>query len=165
MYQFIKRILTGNRGTASEIKSTAYQNYDILGRPFSGLVRGGHVYVIADTHTVGAGTYVDQAAENASGTVHLFVHRAGWVCIWAFVSTNGIGASAGSGVTLAIGDSSTADKYITATDFDVAGAVAYLNSTGHLYAPTADKIVTATYSAVAPVAGQKFYYTFMFLTG
>jgi len=162
MFQFIKRVLFSNRGTASELRSTAYQNHDILGRPFRGTERFGSEIIISDSHTVGSGTYVVGTTETASGTFKMFVHRAGWKCIGATVSTGIIGASAGAGVTLAVGDGTTADKYITAFDCDVA-AIAVLNVKGHHYTPTTDKVVIGTWSAVVPVAGQVVYYTFRFV--
>jgi hypothetical protein len=162
MFSFIKRVLFSQRGTASELRSTSYQNYDILGRPFRSTERRGQIIVISDSHTVGAGTYVVGTTETASGTVKLFVHRAGWKCIGATVSSGVLGASAGAGVTLAIGDGTTADKYITATDFDVAN-IAQLNAKGHHFKPTVDTIVIGTWSAVIPVAAQNVYYTFYFV--
>ena len=162
MFQFIKRVLFSERGTASELRSTSYQNYDILGRPFRSTERRGEIIDISDSHTVGAGTYVVGTTETASGTVKLFVHRAGWKCISCTVSTEAIGASAGAGVTLALGDGTTADKYITAFDCDAA-AIAVINATGHHYKPTTDKVVILTWSAVIPVATKIVYYTFEFV--
>jgi len=162
MFQFIKRVLLSSRGTASELRSTSYQNHDILGRPFRSTERRGEIIVISDSHTVGAGTYVVGTTETASGTVKLFVHRAGWKCLEAVISSEAAGTSAGAGVTAAFGDGTTADKYVTAFDVD-AVAISRLNATGHHYQPTADKIVTLTWSAVIPVATKKIYYTFMFV--
>jgi hypothetical protein len=165
MFQFINfilRVLLSNRGTASELRSTSYQNYDILGRPFRSDVRRGEIITISDSHTVGSGTYVVGTTETASGTWKAFTHRAGWKCIAATVSTGIIGASAGAGVTLAMGDGTTADKYITAFDCDVA-ALATLNVKGHHYKPTTDVVVIGTWSAVIPVAGTVVYYTFQFV--
>ena len=162
MFQFIKRVLFSNRGTASELRSTSYQNHDILGRPFRSTERRGQIIVISDSHTVGAGTYVVGTTETASGTFKAFTHRAGWKCIGATVSTEAIGASAGAGVTLAMGDGTTADKYITAFDCDVA-AIAVLNAKGHHFKPTVDTVVIGTWSAVIPVATKIVYYTFTFV--
>ena len=161
MFQFIKRVLLSSRGTASELRSTSYQNYDILGRPFRSDDRFGHLIVISDSHTVGAGTYVVGTTETASGTVKLFKHRAGWKCLEVIVSSGAAGASAGAGVTLALGDGSTADKYVTAFDVDAA-AIGRMNATGHHYQPTTDVIVTLTWSAVIPVATTVVNYTFLF---
>ena len=162
MFQFIKRVLFSERGTASELRSTSYQNYDILGRPFRSTERMGEEIIISDSHTVGAGTYVVGTTETASGTFKLFIHRAGWKCIGATISTEAIGASAGAGVTLAIGNGTTADKYITAFDCDAA-AIAVINATGHHYKPTVDKVVIGTWSAVIPVATKIVYYTARFV--
>jgi len=162
MFQFIKRVLLSSRGTASELRSTSYQNHDILGRPFRSTERFGEEIIISDSHTVGAGTYVVGTSETASGTVKLFIHRAGWKCIGATVTTEAMGASAGASLTLAIGTSATADKYITAFDCDVA-AIATINATGHHYKPTTDQVVIATWAAVVPVATKIFYYTFRFV--
>lgn len=161
MFSFIKRVLFSSRGTASELRSTSYQNYDILGRPFRSHERFGHLIVISDTHTVGSGTYVVGTSETASGTWKAFTHRAGWKCLEAIVSSGAAGASAGAGVTLAMGDGTTADKYITAFDVDAAN-IARLNATGHHYKPTTDKVVIGTWSAVIPVAATVINYTFFF---
>lgn len=162
MFQFIKRVLFSQRGTASELRSTSYQNYDILGRPFRSTERRGQIITISDEHVVGAGTYVVGTTETASGTVKLFIHRAGWKCIGATVSSEAVGASAGAGVTAAIGDGTTADKYITAFDVDAA-AIAQLNAKGHHFKPTVDTVVILTWSAVIPVATKKIFYTFFFV--
>lgn len=163
MFNFIKKVLLSERGTASVAKSASYQNYEVLGLPFDGTARKGRVIVISDSYTIGTATYTTGTADTGSGTVKLFTHKAGWKCILALVSTDGVMASGGVGGTVAIGDGTTADKYITATDFDAA-ATATLNATGHHYAPTADVTVTLTYGATGtPVAGQHIYYTFVFI--
>lgn len=167
MYQFIKRVLSSNRGTASVAKSASYQNYNVLGLPFRAGAKGGSPIIISDSYTVGTATYTTGSSDVASSIVLLFIHRAGWKCIYGLVSTDGLGASAGAGVTLAIGNgtttgTTTANQYITATDFDAA-ATASLNATGHHYTPTTDQYVWLTYSAVVPVVGQHVYYTFMFV--
>jgi hypothetical protein len=162
MFQFIKQALFSNRGTASELRSTSYQNIDILGRPFRSDQRFGEEIIISDSHTVGAGTYVVGTTETASGTVKLFTHRAGWKCVGFTVATEAMGASAGAGVTLAVGDGTTADKYITAFDCDAA-AIATINATGLGYQPTADKVVIGTWSAVIPVATKIVKYVARFV--
>ena len=163
MFHFIKKVLFSERGTASASKSASYQNYDVLGLPFDGLARGGRLIVISDSYTVGTGTYTTGTTDTVSGVVKLFVHKAGWKCIAAFISTDGLSASAGVGQTPVIGDGTTANKYMTATDFDAA-AVTTLAATGHHYTPTANVDVTLTFGATGvPVAGQHIYYTFLFV--
>ena len=163
MFQFIKKVLFSSRGTASELRSTSYQNYEILGYPFRSDVRFGQEFVISDSHTVGAGTYVVGTSETASGTFKLFTHKAGWRCTGFNVATEACGASAGAGVTLAIGDGTTADKYITAFDCDAA-AVAVINATGLNYKPTTDVVVIGTWSAVIPVATKIVNYVARFVS-
>lgn len=163
MFQFIKRVLFSSRGTASASKSAAYQSNYVLGQPFRGSTQGGNIFVVSDSYTVGTGTYTTGTTDTVSGVVKLFVHRAGWKCVGMTVSTNGLSASAGVGQTPVIGDGTTANLYMAASDFDAA-AVGTLAATGHHYTPTVDKDVTLTFGATGiPVAGQVIYYTFWFV--
>ena len=68
-------------------------------------------------------------------------------------TTDGIGASAGANITVQIGDSGDADRYMAATDFDAANAQGYLAVAGAGYTPTADTIVVATITGT-PVVGK-----------
>jgi len=72
----------------------------------------------------------------------------------AKVVGSGNGASAGAGVTVAVGDAGVADRYIKAADFDAADASASLNNdAGMNYTPTADTDIVLTFGGAAPVVG------------
>lgn len=58
--------------------------------------------------------------------------------------TGGLGASAGIGTGLKIGDSGDDDRYMASIDADVVNAAGTLASAGAGYTPTADTIVVAT---------------------
>ena len=70
-----------------------------------------------------------------------------------FCTTSGLGASAGSGRTVAIGDATDNDRYMVATDFDVLNAFGVLAYAGAGYTPAADTDVIALFTN-APVVGQ-----------
>lgn len=69
-------------------------------------------------------------------------------------TTDGLGASAGAGRTIALGDSGDNDRYMIATDFDVANAQGTLAHTGQGYKPSADTIVVALGAGGAFVVGK-----------
>lgn len=163
MFQFIKRVLFSQRGTASASKSASYQNHEVLGRPFRSTEKRGEIIVVSDSYVVGTGTYTTGTTDTVSGVVKLFKQRAGWKCLEGIFSTNGLSASAGVGQTPVIGDGSDADFYMTATDFDLA-AITRLAVTAHHFKATTDVDVTLTFGATGtPVAGQTIYYTFLFV--
>jgi hypothetical protein len=54
------------------------------------------------------------------------------------IVTIGMGASAGAGRTLQVGDANDDDRYIAAFDSDLAGAAAHLAATGAGFTPTVD---------------------------
>lgn len=71
-----------------------------------------------------------------------------------FVVGNGNGASAGSGVTVQVGDAGDDDRYGLAADFDAANATLRLNNTaGASYTPTSDTTVILKFGGAAPVVG------------
>lgn len=96
-------------------------------------------------------TIVSAAATN--DTYNLTVIPANARVIGLECTTNGLGASAGSGRTFQIGDAGDADRYMVATDFDVSGAAGVLAITGAGYTPTADTIAVGLI-VNAPVVGQ-----------
>ncbi len=69
-------------------------------------------------------------------------------------TTDGLGASAGSGITVKIGDADDDDRYMAAADFDAANAAGTLAFAGAGYTPTADTEVIATITNAA-VVGKK----------
>lgn len=97
-------------------------------------------------------TVVSAAA--ASDTYNLCKIPAGATVVGAFATTNGLGASAGAGCTLAVGDSTTAARLIAATDFDASGAQAHLATAGMNYQYTAETTILATIGTGTPVVGQ-----------
>jgi len=76
-----------------------------------------------------------------------------------------LAVSAGVGMTLQVGDSGDADRYMVATDADAAGSVNGLAFTGQLYKPTADVIVLAEYRVADPVVGKIFKGFFIVVPG
>jgi hypothetical protein len=69
-------------------------------------------------------------------------------------TSDGLGPSAGGGRTFALGDSGDADRYMVASDFDVANAQGTLANTGQGYKPSADTIVVGTIAGAAGVVGK-----------
>ena len=80
-------------------------------------------------------------------------------------TTDGLGASAGAGRTIALGDSGDNDRYMVALDCDVANAQGTLANTGQGYKPTADAIVVALTAGGAPVVGKKIMGTLFVVPG
>lgn len=72
----------------------------------------------------------------------------------AYVVTDGLGASAGTGTGVIVGDSGDTDRYVATFDADAAGASGRLAFAGSGYTPTADTIVLVTVTGTV-VAGKK----------
>ena len=163
MFNFLKKVLSSERGTASASRSVFYVN-TIQGKaPYTGTDMGQETSVFF-SHTVGAGTYDTGTTDTVSGTVKLFKHRKGWAFSGLAVSTDGLSASAGVGQTPVIGDGTTANKYMLASDMDAAAGIGLINGASLGYAPTTDVTVTLTYGATGtPVAGQKIFGFLKFL--
>ena len=89
-------------------------------------------------------------------TYNLQVIPAQWRVVGLECSTDGLGASAGSGRTFQIGDAGDDDRYMIASDFDLANAQGTLAFTGAGYTPSADTIVVGKMHATNPaVVGKK----------
>ena len=77
----------------------------------------------------------------------------------AFVSVRGLYAitdGLGTSVTIALGDSGSAARYLAATSFATAGLnVAAIADAGYDYRPTVDTIVVATDAGAAVTVGKK----------
>lgn len=133
---------------ATNRDTTLYTNYETNKYPPDARDRYGRVVPVYWALTI-------TSASVASDTYNLFTLPAGWATVLVHATTNGLGASAGSGVTLAIGDSGSATRYMLATDFDATGAnfcgMAYA---GVSYRPTANTIILATIGTAAGVVGQ-----------
>lgn len=138
--------LQSERGAASAYSTTLYTNHDVNGAPYDSRNRGGRVVPIYFEVTI-------EAVTNVGDTYNLFTLPKGWSVIGLQCTTNGLGASAGSGVTFQIGDSDP-DRLMKATDFDAAGAQGQLDYAGVAYRPTADTVQFATIGTAAAVAGK-----------
>jgi len=139
----------GQRGTATAKDSTPYTNFVTNKYPPAATDLYGRIVPVHVKHTVVSG-------ETVSGTVKLAVHPKNWAFCGLQISTNttALSASAGVGQTPVIGDGTTANKYMLASDFDLKGAVGLVNGESLGYTPTADKIITLTWGATGtPVVG------------
>ena len=145
LVQFVST-LRSERGTASAYDTTLYTNHDVNGAPYDSRDRGGRVVPIYFEVTIDSTT-------NIGDTYNLFTLPKGWSVCGLQCTTNGLGASAGSGVTFQIGDDDT-DRLMKATDFDAAEAQGSLAYAGVAYRPTADKVMLATIGTAAAVAGK-----------
>jgi hypothetical protein len=105
------------------------------------------------------------SASTADDTYNLFTLLANWAVCGLFCTTNGLGGSAGSGVTFQIGDSGSATRYMAATDFDAANAQGSLAYTGVSYRPTANTIIIGKIAAAAGVVGQAVKGHFLLIPG
>lgn len=69
------------------------------------------------------------------------------------LTTSGLGASAGAGRTVQIGDSGDDDRYMAATDVDLVNQSGFLASAGQGYTPTADTVFFAKAGGAALTVG------------
>lgn len=138
----------GERGTASAKASVDYTAFVTNKLPSNVTDMRGRVMALHLKHTVVSG-------ETVSGTVTMGVHPKGWAfCGLQMGSSTAISASAGVGQTPVLGDGTTANKYMLASDFDAVTAVGLVNGASLGYAPTADKTITLTWGATGtPVVG------------
>ncbi len=105
-----------------------------------------------------------ESVSTVADTYNLCVLPANCKVVGLEVSFEAMGASAGSGVTFAFGDSGDADRYLVALDVDAVanGQLAYA---GQGYEPTSDTIVVATNAGLAAVVGQNFKGCFFIVPG
>ena len=145
--------------TASAKSSTLYTNRDVNGVIQSADKTGGRTVKIKIDHTVVSG-------ETVSGTVALGVHPKNWAfCGLQVGSSTALSASAGVGQTPVMGDGTTANKYMLASDFDAVTAVGLINGASLGYTPTADKVITLTWGATGtPVVGGRIVGFLEFIT-
>lgn len=140
--------LRSERGTATDRSSTLYSEYDTNKYVPDARDRHGRVVPIYFEITI-------VSASNIGDTYNLFVLPKGWSVAGLFCTTNGLAASGGVGCTFQIGDSGDDDRYMKATDFDVAEAqAAGLAYAGVAYRPTADTIVVGKVGVAAAVVGK-----------
>jgi hypothetical protein len=166
MFTYLLRKLFEQTGTASVMTSAFYDNFVTNKYPPAATDIGGRVVPVSWSYTVGTGTYSVGTTDTVSGVVSLFIHRKGWKFISLFVSNNGQSASAGVGQTPVIGDGTTANKYMLASDFDATAAIGLVNGASYGYTPTSDVVVTLTWGATGvPVAGSLIFGTFLFIPG
>lgn len=128
---------------ATARSSTLYTNYDTNKYTPDARDRHGRVVPYYFEFTV-------ISASNIGDTYNLFTLPANWSVMLLHFVTNAIGASAGAGATVQIGDSGDDDRYAAATDVDVLNqqfcGVAYA---GVGYRPTADTIIVAKNATAA----------------
>ncbi len=145
--QAVSRLMQ-ERGTTTARSSSLYTQYDVNKYVPDARDRHGRVVPIYFEATI-------VSASNNGDTYNLFVLPKGWSVADIFGTTNGLGASGGSGVTFQIGDADDDDRYVKATDFDVSDAqitgVAYA---GVAYRPTADVVVVGKIAGAAAVVGK-----------
>ena len=153
LFQFLINKLLEVKGTASVSRSVDYVNFVENRYPADAYKGGGRLVPIHFSHTVGAGTYTTGTTDTLSGLVKLFTHPKGWMFTGLFVSGTALSASAGVGQTPVIGDGTTANKYMLASDADAAAWIGLVNGESYGYTPTANMPVTLTYGATGtPVA-------------
>ena len=99
------------------------------------------------------------ASVSAGGDTYLLTRiKAGEKVVGLFCTTDGLGASAGAGRTLQIGDAADDDRYMLATDFDVVNASGTLAYAGSGFVPTADTDVVAKMHATnAATVGKRVW--------
>src|SRR4249920_2886708 len=116
--------------TASAKSSALYTSRDVNFNVQGADKSGGRYVPIKIQHTVVSG-------ETVSGTVLLGVHPANWAFVGLVVgSSTAISASAGVGQSCVIGDGTTANKYMLASDFDAVTGVGLINGASIGYTPT-----------------------------
>jgi hypothetical protein len=89
----------------------------------------------------------------AADTYNLCVLPANCEVVGIEAVSNALGASAGTGVLVDIGDSVDPDRFVDSWDADLAESHAQLAFAGQRYRPAADTVVVALF-AVAPVVGR-----------
>lgn len=146
-------------GTASAVSSTRYTNFFVSKYPPAATDMYGRMVPIYVEHTC-------TTADTVDGTVKLAVHPKGWAFCGLQISTDGLSASAGVGQTPVIGDGTTANKYMLASDFDATNGIGLVAGSSLGYTPTADVIITLTFGATGdPVAGKKVFGYLFFIPG
>ena len=139
--------LMQERGTTTARSSALYTAYVTNKYTPDARDMHGRVIPIYFTFTIGS-------ASNIGDTYKLFTLPKGWSVAEIRATTDGLGASAGAGVTVAIGDADDVDRLMKATDFDAAEAQGVLAYAGVAYRPTADTTVIATIGTAAAVVGK-----------
>lgn len=143
---------------ATSRSSTLYTNYDITKYQPDARDRYGRVVPIYFELTV-------ISASAASDTYNLFVLPKSASVVGLFCTTNGLGASAGTGTTCQIGDAGDDDRYMAASDFDLTNAQGSLRYEGTGYRPTADTIVVAKAGSTVWVVGKLVKGYFLIVPG
>jgi hypothetical protein len=90
----------------------------------------------------------------ASDTYDLFTVPAGWAVKDIFVTSNGLGASAGTGTTLIIGDSGDTDRLVASFDSDLVNSTGRIAWAGVKYTPTSDTVMECLIGTAAAVVGK-----------
>jgi hypothetical protein len=141
------RYLGNEKGTATARSSTLYTAFYTTLLPADGRDRNAKVHRFSVGFTI-------VSASAIGDTYNLLVIPAGWQHSQTVLTGNGLGASAGTGVTVAVGDSGDDDRYVAISDFDLVNAVSTRAYAGANYRPTSDTIMVAKIGTAAGVVGK-----------
>lgn len=150
--------------------STQYGNVETNKYPADARDKGGRAVPIPFTHTVVSGE-LGGASAGVSDEVRLCVIPANSEVVGLQMAHDGVGASAGAGVTFDLGDSGDPNRYYATgdnpegADEDIAGSIGKLAFAGMRYRPTADTIVLLQWGVGNPVVGQIVKGTFFVVPG
>jgi len=131
---------------------------------------GGRPVPITFDHTVVSGE-LGGATAGASDEVRLCVLPANCRVVGFEMAHNGVGASAGTGATIEIGDSGDVNRFYISganpegADEDIAGGIGTLAFAGLNFEPTADTIVLLQWGIANPVVGQQVKGLFWIIPG
>jgi len=131
---------------------------------------GGRVVPVTFTHTVVSGE-LGGASVGVSDEVRLCVLPANCRVVGFEMVHDGVGASAGAGATIEIGDSADVNRFYISganpegVDEDVAGGFGQLPFAGMNFEPTADTIVLLQWGIDNPVVGQVVKGVFWIIPG
>lgn len=141
------RIFGNDKGTATARASSLYTAFYTTLLPADGRDRNAKVHRFSVAFTI-------VSASNIADTYQLLTIPAGWQHSETILTTNGLGASAGTGCTVQVGDSGDDDRYVAISDFDLVNAVSTRAYAGMNYRPTADTIMVAKIGTAAAVVGK-----------
>jgi len=147
MLDFMRGMVGSEKGTATARSSTLYTNFVTNMYPADGRDRNAKIHRFSVGFTV-------VSASNIADTYNLLVIPAGWQHSETILTTDGLGASAGVGCTVQVGDSGDDDRYVAISDFDAVNAVSIRAYAGMNYRPTADTIMVAKIGTAAAVVGK-----------
>lgn len=144
--------------------STLYTNLEVNKYLGDARDRGGRVVPIPFQHTVVSGE-LGGASVGVSDEVNLCVLPANCEVVGFEEQHEAMGASAGTGVTMRVGDSGAVARYMVSVDADLAGGIGTLPFAGLRYRPTSDTIVLLQWGGANPVVGKIIKGTFFIVPG